>query len=65
MSISLGDCTDYVPIQPVDIEVEGDTKAVIELSTRNDNITLEYNDTVLLMFTPEESRLIEFYDILY
>ena len=46
----------------MDIEVEGDNEAVIELSTRNDNITLEYNDTVLLLFTPEESGLIEYYE---
>ena len=40
----------------------GDTEAMIELCTRNDDITLEYNDTVLLLFTPDESDLIEFYE---
>ena len=39
-----------------------DTEAMIELCTRNDNITLEYNDTVLLLFTPEESDLIMLYE---
>ena len=29
-------------------------EAMIELSTRNDAVTLEYNDTVFLLFTPDD-----------
>ena len=46
----------------MDIEVEGNVEAEIELSTINDAISLEYNDTVLLLFSPEESDLIAFYE---
>ena len=35
---------------------------MIELRTRNDAVTLEYDDTVLLIFTPDENDLIEFYE---
>ena len=62
MSISSGNSTDYTSILPRDISAAFDYGTVIELSTRNDNITLEYNDTVLLLFTPEESDLIELYE---
>ena len=62
MSISLVNSTDYIPIPPMDIEIDDATEAMIELFTRNDNITLEYNDTVLLLFTPKQSDLIEFYE---
>ena len=61
MSTSLGNSTDYTTNLPVYIEIDGDTEAMIELCTRNDNITLEYNDTVLLLFTPEKSDLNEIY----
>ena len=44
------------------IEVEGNAIERIELCTRNDDITLEYDDTVLLVFTPEVSTLPEFYE---
>ena len=46
----------------MDIEVEGNTEALIELRTRNDAVTLEYDDTVILLFSPDESDLIEFYE---
>ena len=46
----------------MDVEVEGNIEAQIELSTINDAISLEYNDTLLLLFSPEESDLIEFYE---
>ena len=45
----------------VPIEVEGSDEASIELRTRNDDITLEYDDTVILVFTPEDD-LIEIYE---
>ena len=44
------------------VEVEGSDEAMIELRTRNDDITLEYDDTVILVFTPDEDDLIEFYE---
>ena len=44
------------------VEVEGDDEAMIELRTRNDDITLEYDGTVELVFTPDEDDLIEFYE---
>ena len=44
------------------VEVEGNDVAIIELRTRNDDITLEYDDSVLLCFTPDEDDLIEFYE---
>ena len=48
----------------MNVEVEGDAEAMIELRTRNDDITLEYDDTVILVFTPgpAEDDLIEFYE---
>ena len=46
----------------MNIEVEGNNKAMIELRTRNDNITLEYEDAVRLLFTPDEDDLIESYE---
>ena len=42
--------------------VEGFDVAQIELRTRNDIVTLEYDDTVILFFSPDESNLIEFYE---
>ena len=70
MSISLGNFTDYLPPFPVnagegyivEYGVGHQFKYGTSLSTINDNITLEYNDTVLLLFTAEESGLIEFYE---
>ena len=56
------DVTDFFDILPVAIEVEGNAIERIELSTRNDDITLEYDDTVLLVFTPEISTLTNFYE---
>ena len=44
------------------IEVEGNAIERIELCTRNDDITLEYDDSVLLVFTPEISTLTDVYD---
>ena len=62
LSLSLGS-TDFFDILPVDVEVEEEFEFVtIELCTRNDDITLEYDDTVILVFTPEEDDLIEFYE---
>ena len=46
----------------MEIEVEGNVEARVELTTIHDAISLEYNDTVLLLFSPEESNLIEFYE---
>ena len=61
ISFSLGS-TDFFNILPVMVEVEGSAEAMIELRTRNDDITLEYDDTVILVFTPDEDDLIEFYE---
>ena len=44
------------------VEVEGSDETRIELRTRNDDITLEYDDTIILVFTPDEDALIEFYE---
>ena len=44
------------------VEVEGSDEAMIELHAINDDITLEYNDTVILLYTPDEDDLIEFYE---
>ena len=44
------------------VEVEGSDEAMIDLHTRKDDITLEYDDTVILEFTPDEDDLIEFYE---
>ena len=44
------------------IEVEDFTQAMIELRTRNDIVTLEYDDTVILFFSPDEPDLIELYE---
>ena len=46
----------------MEIEVEGNIEARIELNTIHDSISLEYNDTIILFFSPEESDLIEFYE---
>ena len=35
---------------------------MIELRTRNDDITLEYDDSVILVFIPDEDDLIEIYE---
>ena len=61
LSLSLGS-TDFFNILPVSVEVEGSAEAMIELCIRNDNITLEYDDTVILEFTPDEDDLIDFYE---
>ena len=60
-SFSLGS-TDFVNISPVNIEVEGNDEAIILLRILYDDITLEYDDSVLLSFTPDEDDLIEFYE---
>ena len=44
------------------VEVEDDDEAMIELRTRNDDITLEYDDTVILVFTPDDDNLIAEYE---
>ena len=46
----------------MDVDVEGNAEAMIELRTRNDDITLEYDDTVILVFTPDEEDIIGFYE---
>ena len=33
-----------------------------EVRTRNDDITLEYNDIIILEFIPDDPSLIEFYE---
>ena len=50
--------TDFFNIVPVSVKIESDDKAMIELRTRNDAVTLEYDDSVLLLFTPDEDDLI-------
>ena len=45
---------DFENLQPIHFE----TSADIRLFTTNDVITLEYNDTVILRFTPDNSLLI-------
>ena len=44
------------------VEVEDNNDAMIDLRTRDDDVTLEYDDSVLLIFTPDEDDLIEFYE---
>ena len=61
VSHSLGP-TDFFNIQPVNVEVEGSNITSIILRTRNDAVTLEYDDSVLLIFSPYENDLIEFYE---
>ena len=47
----------------MDIEVQEFFDVVqIELRTKNDAVTLEYDDTVILSFSPNGSDLIEFYE---
>ena len=60
-SFSLGS-TDFFNILPVNVDIDDSDRATIELRTRNDDITLEYDDTVILVFTPDEDDLIEFYE---
>ena len=45
---------DFENLQPIHFE----TSADIRLFTTNDMITLEYNDTVILRFTPDNPLLI-------
>ena len=47
--------SDYETFQTIDVE---DDMAEICLFTTNDEVTLEYNDTVILRFTPDSDRLI-------
>ena len=47
---------------PVSVEVEVNDETIIVLHTRNDAVTLEYNDSVILVFTPDEDDLINFYE---
>ena len=47
----------------MNIEVEDSIAETIQLRTKNDAVTLEYDDTVLLIFSPDESDLTEFYEI--
>ena len=62
MSFLLGS-TDFFDILPVMVEIEEVFEfATIELRTRNDDITLEYNDTVILIFTPDEDDFIQSYE---
>ena len=35
------------------VQVEGTDEAMIELFTKNDAVTLEYDDNVILVFTPD------------
>ena len=44
------------------INIEGSNETMIELRTRNDDIALEYDDAVLLIFTPNEDDLIDMYE---
>ena len=46
--------TDFENLQPISFE----TSADIRLFTTDDNITLEYDDTVILRFTPDNSSFI-------
>ena len=60
--MSFSGSTDFFNILPVDVDVEGNAKAMIDLRTRNDDITLEYDDTIILVFTPDEEDIIDFYE---
>ena len=53
VSLSAGD-TDFERLQPIVFT----NSTVIRLFTANDEITLEYDDRVLLRFTPDNSGLI-------
>ena len=46
--------SDFEIFQPIHIENSAD----IRLFTTNDEVTLEYNDTVILRFTPQMSDLV-------
>ena len=58
----LGASIDYTNILPVEVELQSNPVTRIELCTRNDAVTLEYDDTVLLVFSPDESDLIQIYE---
>ena len=47
---TLTDFTDFENLQPIIFS----TSTPIRLFTTNDDITLEYNDTVKLIFTPDD-----------
>ena len=53
VSLHIGS-SDFETFQPIEFE----NSAEIHLFTTNDAITLEYNDTVILTFTPDNPRLI-------
>ena len=53
LSLSIGS-SDFKELQPIKFE----NNAEIHLFTTNDAITLEYNDTVILRFTPDNPLLI-------
>ena len=46
--------TDFINLQPIRCE----TSAHVHLFTSNDDLTLEYNDTVILRFTPDSPLLL-------
>ena len=53
VSLHIGS-SDFETFQPIEFE----NSAEIHLFTTNDAITLEYNDIVILRFTPDNSLLI-------
>ena len=53
LSLCIGS-SDFEELQPIEFE----NSAEIQLFTTNDDITLEYDDTVLLRFTPDNPLLI-------
>ena len=48
--------TDFETVPPIQL---ANSKAVLQLFTTNDMISLEYEDTVTLKFTPSHSNLIQ------
>ena len=53
-SVPIGS-NDFENLQPITIEIDTE---IIRLFTTDDEITLEYDDTVILRFTPESAELI-------
>ena len=52
--------SDFDPLQPIRVEIDINSEPIdIRLFATNDEITLEYNDTVILRFLPQIDDLIE------
>lgn len=50
---------DYSPVLPETIEIEDDGGVTIGLRTRNDAITLQYDDPILLVFSLDDTDIFE------